>query len=123
MPAPYVFYLLDVIRDKGVSTPLSVFFITECEQPDKPNVSARFTEHADSIANAVNDHFLPAIAEGGEEGCEFCNTFDFRAASYEVDKYGARVLLACGYTGFPKKRQFRFCPVCGRELKNNDEEE
>lgn len=62
-------------------------------------------------------------SEGDEEGCEFCNTFDFGAASYEVDKYGARVLLAGGYNGFPKERQFRFCPVCGRELKNNDEEE
>lgn len=45
--------------------------------------------------------------------CDFCERFDFGSASYEVDKYGARVILAGGSYRFPEYRQFLFCPKCG----------
>lgn len=45
--------------------------------------------------------------------CDFCEKFDFGSASYEVDKYGARIILACGNYRFPEHQQFLFCPKCG----------
>ena len=52
--------------------------------------------------------------------CDFCEKFDFGSASYEVDKYGARVVLAGGSYRFPEHRQFLFCPKCGASrLKKN----
>lgn len=45
--------------------------------------------------------------------CDFCKKFDFGSASYEVDKYGARIILAGGSYRFPEHRQFLFCPKCG----------
>ncbi len=40
--------------------------------------------------------------------CDFCEKFDFVSASYEVDKYGARIILAGGSYRFPEYRQFYF---------------
>ena len=52
--------------------------------------------------------------------CDFCEKFDFGSASYEVDKYGARVIMAGGSYRFPEYRQFLFCPKCGSSrLKEN----
>lgn len=52
--------------------------------------------------------------------CDFCEKFDFGSASYEVDKYGARIILACGSYHFPEHQQFLFCPKCGASrLKKN----
>lgn len=45
--------------------------------------------------------------------CDFCEKFDFSSASYEVDKYGARIVMACGWNRFPEYMQFLFCPKCG----------
>lgn len=46
--------------------------------------------------------------------CDFCEKFDFGNASYEVDKYGARILLAGGAFRFPEAQKFSYCPVCGK---------
>ena len=46
--------------------------------------------------------------------CDFCERFDFGSASYEVDKYGARVTAAGGSYRFPEAEQFSFCPKCGK---------
>lgn len=46
--------------------------------------------------------------------CEFCEKFDFGNASYEVDKYGARILLAGGAFRFSEAQKFSYCPVCGK---------
>lgn len=52
--------------------------------------------------------------------CDFCEKFDFGSASYEVDKYGARIILAGGSYRFPEHQQFLFCPKCGASrLKKN----
>lgn len=45
--------------------------------------------------------------------CDFCDKFDFGTATCEVDKYGARLKLAGGFTRFPVYEQFQFCPKCG----------
>lgn len=45
--------------------------------------------------------------------CEFCERFDFRSASYEIDKYGVRIVLAGGSYRFPEHLQFKHCPICG----------
>ena len=44
--------------------------------------------------------------------CEFCERFDFGSASYEIDRYGTRIVMAGSYR-FPPERQFEFCPRCG----------
>lgn len=56
--------------------------------------------------------------------CDFCKRFDWGSASYEVDKYGVRVILAGGSYKFPVERQFMFCPVCGEcRIKEKDKSE
>ena len=45
--------------------------------------------------------------------CEFCERFDFGSASYEIDRYGTRIVMAGGSYRFPPERQFEFCPRCG----------
>lgn len=45
--------------------------------------------------------------------CEFCKRFDFGSASYEIDRYGVRIVLAGGSYRFPRERQFECCPRCG----------
>ena len=45
--------------------------------------------------------------------CEFCKRFDFGSAASELDKYGARIVMAGGRYRFPIDRQFNFCPLCG----------
>ena len=44
---------------------------------------------------------------------ELCERFDFGSASYEIDRYGTRIILAGGSYRFPVERQFKFCPRCG----------
>ena len=53
--------------------------------------------------------------------CEFCEKFDFAMAKTEVTKYGANILLALCNTKFAKEEQFNFCPVCGRDMRKEDE--
>ena len=53
--------------------------------------------------------------------CEFCENFDFAMAKVEVTKYGANILLALCNTRFDKEEQFNFCPVCGRDMRKEDE--
>lgn len=49
--------------------------------------------------------------------CSFCEQFDFSKAKTEVDRYGARILLAVSNTMFLEGEQFNYCPVCGSDLK------
>ena len=52
--------------------------------------------------------------------CDFCEKYDFGLSSWEVDKYGARIINASGSYWFPEYRQFLFCPVCGQSrVKKN----
>lgn len=53
--------------------------------------------------------------------CEFCEKFDFSMATTEVTKYGANIVLALCNTRFSKEEQFNFCPVCGRDMRKEDE--
>lgn len=53
--------------------------------------------------------------------CEFCERFDFSTAKIEVDKYSVKILLALCNTRFDKEEQFNFCPVCGRNMRKEDE--
>lgn len=53
--------------------------------------------------------------------CEFCEKFDFSTAKVEVTEYGANILLALCLTRFDKEEQFNFCPVCGRDMRKEDE--
>lgn len=54
------------------------------------------------------------------EGCEFCEKYDFARAKIEIDKYGVRIVLAGGLTRFTKKEQFNYCPMCGRKLTEEE---
>ena len=45
--------------------------------------------------------------------CELCERFNFGSASYEIDRYGTRIVLSGGSYRFPVERQFEFCPRCG----------
>ena len=53
--------------------------------------------------------------------CNFCEKFDFATAKTEVTKYGANILLALCNTKFLKEEQFNFCPVCGKDLRKEEE--
>ena len=53
--------------------------------------------------------------------CEFCKKFDFATAKTEATKYSANILLALCNTKFKKEEQFNFCPVCGRDVRKEDE--
>ena len=52
--------------------------------------------------------------------CELCKRFDFGTVSALVDKSGARIGMACGDYRYPEETQFKFCPVCGERLKEQD---
>ena len=53
--------------------------------------------------------------------CDFCNTFDFSTAKIEISNNGqfAHIILAICNTRFDKSEQFKFCPVCGKDLSGN----
>lgn len=53
--------------------------------------------------------------------CEFCEKFDFATATTETSVRFAHIYLATGNTRFPKAKQFIFCPMCGMELRKEDE--
>jgi Zn finger protein HypA/HybF involved in hydrogenase expression len=53
--------------------------------------------------------------------CEFCKKFNFSKARTRVDEDGAIIELALCNTEFPKEEQFKFCPVCGRDMRKEDE--
>jgi len=61
----------------------------------------------------------PSVPRG--TGCDFCNNFDFGSAKVLVEKYGNRVraniVHAGGFSRFPKKEQFNFCPRCGKDMR------
>lgn len=65
------------------------------------------------------DTGIAALREQEErsKGCEFCQKFDFETVAPEIDKYGARLLLATSDCVFPNNRQFKVCPMCGRRLE------
>ena len=66
---------------------------------------------------AVADYLLDSGVTVQElDGCEFCKKFDFAGARAEVNKYGAHISIAICNTKFPDEEQFKFCPMCGREL-------
>lgn len=53
--------------------------------------------------------------------CEFCKKFDFSTAKPEVKGDFAHIILAICNTRFPKEQQFNYCPVCGRDMRKEDE--
>lgn len=53
--------------------------------------------------------------------CEFCEKYDFSKARTKVDEWGAVIETALCNTQFSKEEQFNFCPVCGRDLSNENE--
>lgn len=61
--------------------------------------------------------------DANKEPCSFCSKFDFSTvrALVEDDKW-ASIAQAGGLSRFPKEKQFRFCPVCGRRRFSLDEE-
>jgi hypothetical protein len=72
--------------------------------------------------------YLIARAEKAEaelakyrKGCEFCNKFDFSGASASiVDEKYPHIFLSLGSGGFPKEKQFNYCPMCGRKLQESE---
>ena len=69
----------------------------------------------DFLTMTVDPDFEPA-----EEVCEFCAQFDFSTAKLEVDKYGARIALSLCNTKFDKDEQFKYCPMCGKQLTESE---
>ena len=53
--------------------------------------------------------------------CEFCKKFDFATATTGINGNFAHIYLATCNTRFPKAKQFNFCPVCGRDMRKEDE--
>ena len=53
--------------------------------------------------------------------CEFCEKFDFATATTEISGNFDHINLALCNTRFPKEKQFNFCPVCGRDMRKEDE--
>lgn len=53
--------------------------------------------------------------------CEFCKKFDFSTAKPEVKGDFAHIILAICNTRFPKEQQFNYCPVCGRDMRKEEE--
>ena len=53
--------------------------------------------------------------------CEFCEKFDFATATTEINDNFAHINLAICNTRFPKEKQFNFCPVCGMDMRKEDE--
>ena len=56
-----------------------------------------------------------------DEGCEFCQNFDFGSVRPVVeDMFGGRKIaslsMAGGSSRFQRHWQFDYCPVCGRRL-------
>lgn len=56
------------------------------------------------------------------EGCDFCNNFDFRRTAYRIDdgsdKKSANIFIAGGSAIFPRTEQFNYCPVCGKKRED-----
>lgn len=71
----------------------------------------------DPKAPFYDDCPLPEVAPVLRNPCKFCSKFEFDSASAEVDKYAARIKLACASYRYPTEEQFNFCPVCGRPTK------
>ena len=53
--------------------------------------------------------------------CEFCKKFDFATATTGINGNFAHIYLALCNTKFDKEEQFNFCPVCGKDLRKEDE--
>lgn len=53
--------------------------------------------------------------------CEFCERFDFATATTEISGNFAHIKLAICNTRFSKEKQFNFCPVCGRDMREENE--
>ena len=53
--------------------------------------------------------------------CDFCKTFDFSSASWEVTKYGSHIKMAGGSYRYPINEQFNYCPVCGSKIENKED--
>ena len=49
-------------------------------------------------------------------GCDFCNMADFGEFGFEITKHYAKICCALGSWRFPEKKQFLFCPKCGKPL-------
>lgn len=50
------------------------------------------------------------------DGCDFCQKFDFAGATATVNRNSAAISLAICNTRFPAEQQFKFCPLCGRQV-------
>ena len=57
------------------------------------------------------------ITKINDSTCEFCDKFNFGSAKAQIDKYGARIVMAVCCNEYPIDEQFNYCPVCGRFLK------
>lgn len=59
--------------------------------------------------------------------CEFCQNFDFSRVTIILEKFGlegniithANLGFAGGSRRFPIKEQFKYCPECGRKLRDD----
>lgn len=74
----------------------------------------------EKIVNGESDSIVRE-QEQREQGCEFCQRFDFTSARIEVNKYGAHICLATAGTVFATNERFNFCPMCGRKLGGAEE--
>lgn len=52
-----------------------------------------------------------------EKGCEFCNGDTFKSVGAKTI-FDMRKVFLCGGDSMPEESErFKFCPMCGRELK------
>lgn len=50
-----------------------------------------------------------------KQSCEFCESADFSTFAIKANLYYTTIEFG-GKGQFPKEKQFRFCPACGRKL-------
>jgi hypothetical protein len=73
-----------------------------------------------------NDDVSDAIQTGEQcGGCEFCVNFDFGTAAARTEKVGeiiqAGISIAGGSSRYRADSQFKFCPLCGRRVKEKED--
>jgi hypothetical protein len=77
----------------------------------------------DTEDEAVTAWNKRALLEWVETGCEFCQNFEFARVSAVLERMGERVLASVVHAGgssrFPAERQFKFCPCCGRAVRED----
>ena len=83
-----------------------------CKSVQKIDDCADHTLHIKAIDTVVEE-----IAERSC-GCELCKNYDFTQIGISKDiNRKIAIYFSGGYSKVPIEKQFNYCPVCGRKLK------